>query len=106
MPTHRLRERGAGSPKVIVERDVLTDDSGAVRFIRTNPSDGDAVLEDRPATTDEQERFDSEIEAIDRFSVMATALDKPDADITSAKLKTVTLKALRYLHRRWLDGNL
>ena len=102
----------------ILERVVLSDDDGPLLFRRTNPFDGDAVLEERPATEAEQARFDpppfvtlsqAEVAAMPvggngPVATVQAILTKADADITQAELKTIVLLIARYFLRKWLSG--
>ena len=82
----------------VVERVELTDDSGALLYVRTNPSNGDEVLESRAATgdevrltsppTDPDEELREAIEgATDFASLKAALLGKNRAAAAKGKLK-------------------
>lgn len=104
MTTLRLSERGAGSPKRIVERAELSDDSGAIRYLKTNPSN-DEVLEEREASEHESERFTDHLATADRGNRLRTALANWDT-LTAAQRNEVVKRVFQWLLRRWDAGAL
>lgn len=84
--------------RAVTERAVLDDTGGVVTYRRTNPADGDAVLEERPATDEERRRLpDPEV------ATLRAVLAKADADVTAAEVKALLL---RFLRRRDARGEL
>lgn len=77
----------------VVERCELEDRAGTVFYVLTNPSDGDAVLEERRATAAEVELFKASREdttEVARARAMKTFLENnPDPSTwTPAQLRT------------------
>ncbi len=120
MTTARLYECHADG--IVIERVEITDESGALRYIRTNPSNANVVLEDRDATESEAAVFVAATvatplnvtlaadaaalpqQANSRIEAVRLILAKADADITQPELKTLILLIARYLFHKWLGG--
>lgn len=81
----------------IIERTEITDASGAVRRVRTNPSAAGAVIEDRAASVEEAARFARFVDPVDpdaELSAMILGIDT--SAIAAAPVRTVIerLKAI------------